>query len=82
MLACEPGAKEITGDSVAASWGEGAGVRAPDLAPTLCGPWGVLGSLGPPGISSMPCVSSFGMGYDCSHTEGSHPQHWKRALTT
>ena len=49
-------------------------MRAPDLAPTLIGPWGVLGSLGPPGMSSMPCVSSFGRGYDCNHTVHSGPR--------
>lgn len=69
VLACEPGAKDTIGDSAAASWGDGAGVCAPDLAPTLCGPCGVLGSLGPPGMSSMPCVSSCGMGYDCTTLE-------------
>ena len=68
-LAWEPGAKEILGESAAASWGEGAGVCASDLAPSLCGPCGVLGSFGPPGMSSMPCVSSFGMGYDCTTLE-------------
>lgn len=73
LLTCDPGANETlglccTGDSsAAASSGEGAGVRAPDLAPALTGPCGVLGSFGPPGIAAISTVLPSSSGYDCRH---------------